>query len=126
MSRSIRPFLLLEVLIALVLVTLCALPLLRTHAGLALEQKRRSTLLQEEIEADRLFEKARLMLYEDLPWKSFDRNRVYRGAGFTIRQAERYDKNRRATYRIYEVTVGDRIYHLFAERLKRGERQPNI
>ena len=65
-----RPFLLLEVLIAIALVALCAYPLITPHYRLAQEKRKLLRNLKVQREADEAFYEAVQRLYEgEVAWE---------------------------------------------------------
>ena len=123
-----RPFTLIEVLVALMLVTTCAIPLLRPHFRIAGKKLAEAKALKRQMEVDARFATVREQLYENqIPWNAITggkkRPRIYRDGDIQIRQLERHNKNKRAIYRLLEITIDDKTYHLFVEKIDPNKRQ---
>jgi hypothetical protein len=128
-----RPYLLLEVVVALGLVALCALPLLRPLFAATRHELKIASALHLQLRADQAFAEVRQQLYNnDIAWTALRKGRPYTGnlpdLGFTFKISEqtKFRKHTNtgetgATYRLLNITVtsGDQsfTYELFAERI---------
>lgn len=120
---SKRPFYLLEILIALTLVSLCAIPLIRPHFILAKKDIEAANSIQNQMAANRQFELIREKFYTGkIPWK---RRKTQTIDNCTISIKSQYNKGKGLNYRTYrlyniEVDVNGKIYtyNLFAERVR--------
>ncbi len=122
-----RSFTLIEVLISLALVSLCAIPLLRPHFHIAREKESERLNIERTLKAEAIFEKVQLDLYHNkIPWKAISggkvRPKIYKGENFSISEIKHHDKKAK-TFRLLniDVVVDDQIYsyHLYTERLNR-------
>ncbi len=141
MSRLFRRYyLLLEVLIALALISLCALPLMRTHTELARADFEALLALQLELCAEKAFAELRVKLYQHNPGAdAITKRKVAKGElsrlsvkrdpkkgaveitpTYEIELVEEKKKGNRAIFRLYQIAIGFREfdktyeYNLFA------------
>lgn len=122
------PYLLLEVLISIALISLCAIPLLTPHFTIARREAETIRDIQFELKACETFEQIREQLYlNDIPWGR--KNKPATGelgdASYVMTVAEQYVKGTgelRRTYRVLDIKITidgkSRTFQLFAEKVK--------
>lgn len=111
-----RNFLLLEVLIALFLVTLCLFPLIFPHVKMVLAQKNMVVTQKEFRKRDRVFAELVCQLYEG-QWKFEELKRKKEVGGVPVTfHFVRQKESEQASYYLLEVALGDEdplLYYLF-------------
>lgn len=125
-----RPYLLLEVVIAMGLVALCALPLLRPLFAATRRDCAHVRTLKKQFRAEQSFTKVRQLLYDnEIPWEALRKDKKYSGTldgcTFTIAEKTKFRKRTNtgqagATYRLLVITIDDQTFELFAERIYPG------
>ncbi len=125
-----RPYLLLEVVIAMALVALCAIPLLRPLFAAARRDATHIHTLNTQFRAEQAFTEVRDLLYDNtIPWNALRKGTDYTGTlddcTYTISEITKFRKRTNtgrdgATYRLLAITIHldqDYKYQLFAERI---------
>ena len=128
-----RPYLLLEVVIALSLIALCAIPLLRPLFAASGREAAHVRALDNQLRAEQAFTEVRDLLYDNaIPWNALAKNRpsisTLNDCSFTISEKTKFRKRTNtgkegATYRLLEITIhldDDYAFTLFAERIYPG------
>lgn len=115
-----RPFFLIEVLVALTLITLCVIPLLRSHFHMLKHDVETARAIEHEMKAQQRFEEIRELFYlNKISWKRSDA--TIKGSDYTITVPKDQPKGKGENYRkyrLYNINTHGCDFTLFAERVK--------